>query len=99
MQLLPGRRGAVRRDVELAHDAHDLLVDVLPLAHPPVVEEILATEPMQLRARAAIARFAPRAPELEVPGEVAAVDAELLVRLIRLLLHRLRPVARKIGRA
>ncbi len=94
VDLIGGPRLGVGRDVELLHHPDQLLVDVLPLAHPVVVEEVLATQLVHLVARALAARVLPEGPQLQVAGEVRALVAELAVGLVGLLLHVARPVAR-----
>src|SRR5688500_11134927 len=93
MDLLPRGWPLVRLKVQLAHHAHDLLVDVFPLAHALVRQEVLAAELVKLRLRAR-PRVLPEAPDLEVRREVAALLAKLAMRFVGALLCGLRPVAR-----
>jgi hypothetical protein len=94
VDLLGSRRLVGGREAELAHGAHQLLVDVLPLAHPPRRDEVVAARPLELRATAAAAGLLVERPQLQVAEEVADLVAELLVRLVGLLLGRQRPLAR-----
>ena len=73
VDLLAGRRLGVGRKVPLAHHADELLVDVLPLAHPVVRQEVIAAEPVHLAAGAARAGVLPETPQLEIAREVAAL--------------------------
>src|SRR5262249_61425104 len=93
VDLLRRRRLRAGHEAHLAHHADQLIVDVLPLAHALVRQEVLAAELDQL-ARAPRARLLPELPDREQAEEVALLAAEPAVRRVRRPLLPRRGVAR-----
>ncbi len=89
-----GTGGRVRRHALLAGDRAQLAVQVLPFAHPQVVQELALAHPAELVRRQRLLLLAEVAPQLEVGGEVGGWVGEAGVHRVGGLLLVGGPLAR-----
>ncbi len=85
-------------DLQLAGDAAELAEEVHPLAHPQVVEVLLAAHPAELVARQLTLLRAQVVPQGDDRQQVGSVDLEPVVELGGLLAFVLRAFARILDR-
>ena len=92
------RRFTVHRNAQLFHHLPQLGVDVLPLAHPQVVEVIQLALTAELVRRQRFLLFAEIVPQINKGQEVRLFVMEALMFLIRRLLFVHRPLTRILNR-